>query len=130
MSELAHYQTLDSTCHCRRRRGPAAVATEGEVNMLRTEGLKFRCRGLTIVRCEYRPSRKCVPFPDLMTGYVPCGSSTHSSSTPQVLVSSGFSGLQVRGFVRLFSFLKLYELGEQKGMAIIAHVYRWPKRSI
>lgn len=47
---------------------------------------------------------------------------------PQVL---GFSGLQVRGVVRLFSFLKLYELGELKEMAIVVtHVNRGPKRSM
>ena len=43
---------------------------------------------------------------------------------------TGFSGLQVRGVVRLFSFLELYEVGELKGMAIVAHVYQGLEQSM
>lgn len=45
-------------------------------------------------------------------------------------MTSGLSGLQVRGAVRLFSFLKLYELRELKEMAIVAHVDQGPKQSM
>jgi hypothetical protein len=51
-----------------------------------------------------------MPFPDSKIGY---------GYSPVIRPSgTGFSGLQVRGIVRLFSFLKLYEVGELKGMAM------------
>lgn len=46
------YQLLDSTCHCRRLRWESAIVeiilpTPGNFNVVRTECLEFRCRGLS-----------------------------------------------------------------------------------
>ena len=83
------HQLLDSTCHChRRRRGSAAVEISfthnQKIDVVRTEGLKFRCRKLshlnvvsTIASAYHFRTQRSV-------------TAIHPSSTPQVLVSQAF----------------------------------------